>query len=89
MAITVINRIPSPTVLKTVVCKNCGWEHSYAPIDVQESISHDYGGGSDAWWYIRCQNPACLPKKNSSFTGADPKTFGAYQTNYIEVKRPC
>lgn len=87
MAIEVINKVPAQSVLKTVVCKNCGWEHRYAPIDVNHSVSHDYDGFSETWWYIRCQNPTCTPR-DSNFTGTDLQPEGRPQTNYIEVKRP-
>lgn len=56
MAINIVNRVPSPKVLKFVVCHECGVELSYVPKDVKEEKHYDYGGGCDMFYYIPCAN---------------------------------
>ena len=58
--VTVVNTVPHPSVIKEVVCRNCGATLSYVPADVKKEIHKDYGGGSDTIYYIRC--PPCSHK---------------------------
>lgn len=60
MTVNVVNRDPSPKVLKFQVCHNCGVELSYVPNDVLSYVHRDYGGGSDTYYYIPC--PSCAEK---------------------------
>lgn len=79
MAIKVISKEAPAELAKEVTCTHCGWTHSYLKGDVKHAIHYDYGGGSDSWWYILCQNTKCL------------RVEGVVKTkkrNYIEVKRP-
>jgi hypothetical protein len=76
MSIQVTNKTPPEELYRKVVCQSCGWEHKYLPGDIQEAIHTDYGGGSEAWWFIPCQNELCVDKNR-----IDGRTK-------IEVKRP-
>lgn len=74
MAIEVISKTPPNDLYKEAVCKQCGWTHRYIAGDVQTAIHHDYGGGSDSWYYITCLNEFCFTDQN--------------KRSVIEVKRP-
>lgn len=88
MAITVLSKKPPKETLRTVTCKNCGWKHQYATSDVITGTNVDLSGHRELWWYIRCQNVACLPKPGYGYTGDDPYFPNmSLKTNYIEV--PC
>ena len=52
--IKIIDDKPHPTVVKQVVCRNCGCTLEYTPNDVQKYVHHDYGGGSDTVYHINC-----------------------------------
>lgn len=45
-----------PELEKQVTHKKCGALIGYYPKEVQSSVYHDYGGGSDTWYYIICPN---------------------------------
>lgn len=60
MAIRIIDTQPHKSVVKEIVCRNCGVTLEYTPNDVKDYISHDYGGGSDTYYYIPC--PSCNHK---------------------------
>jgi DNA-directed RNA polymerase subunit RPC12/RpoP len=60
MAIRVIKKKPDRSVLKTIVCDNCGVTLEYTPKDVKTRNVTDYSGGSDGEEYIRC--PECKEK---------------------------
>jgi len=45
-----------PELEKTVTHKKCGALVGYYPKEVQSGTYHDYGGGSDTWYYIICPN---------------------------------
>ena len=47
---------PHPTVVKEVVCRNCGATLSYVPQDVASRYVRDYGGGGDTYSHIMCPN---------------------------------
>ena len=49
-----INDGPDPSVVKRVICKNCGATMEYVPADVMSKTVHDYGGGSEDYRYIIC-----------------------------------
>ncbi len=57
MVIRIINEVPHPTVVKEVICKNCGVTLEYTPSDVTENRYTDYGGGSGVQGLIGC--PKC------------------------------
>lgn len=54
--IKIISTVPHPSVVKEVICKNCGATLEYAPVDVAVKIDYDYTGGSDSIRYIKCPN---------------------------------
>ena len=45
--VTVVSTVPHPSVVKEVVCRNCGATLSYVPMDIKEEVHTDYGGGRD------------------------------------------
>lgn len=55
--IRIIEEKPDPSVVKQILCRNCGVKLEYLPIDVQSYTASDYGGGSDTYYYIKC--PKC------------------------------
>jgi DNA-directed RNA polymerase subunit RPC12/RpoP len=55
--VKVISTEPHPTVVKQVVCRNCGATLEYVPADVKSHTYSDYGGGIDVTCYIKC--PPC------------------------------
>jgi len=61
MVIRVIDPNPHKSVVKEVICRNCGATLEYTPADVQSYTHHDYGGGSDVVCYIPC--PQCQNKQ--------------------------
>jgi hypothetical protein len=69
MAIKIIKDGPDPSVVKEVVCDNCGATLEYAPIDVRHRDYVDYGGDYDTSYWIDC--PKC--SANSVLAGLDCK----------------
>lgn len=57
MTIRVIKTEPHPSVVKQVICRNCGATLEYTPNDIKEDYSTDYTGGRDYYRYIPC--PPC------------------------------
>ena len=57
MVIRIINEVPHPTVVKEVICKNCGVTLEYTPSDVTENRYRDYDGGGGVQGLIGC--PKC------------------------------
>ena len=55
--VTVVSTVPHSSVVKEIVCKNCGSTLQYVPADVKEEVHTDYGGGRDVYHYIVC--PPC------------------------------
>ena len=55
--ITVLSKQPHHSVLKEVVCRNCGCTLQYVPRDIKERIDVDYTGGRDIVNFIDC--PEC------------------------------
>lgn len=54
--VKIVNLEPHPTVVKEIVCPNCGATLSYVPQDVQKRSYVDYGGDSDTSYWIVCPN---------------------------------
>jgi hypothetical protein len=57
MTIRIIDPNPDKSVVKEVVCRNCGVKLEYTPSDVQQTYKLDYTGGRDDIDYIVC--PKC------------------------------
>lgn len=55
--VTVVSTVPHPSVVKEVVCRNCGATLNYVPKDIQERKTVDYDGGRDTIYFISC--PPC------------------------------
>jgi DNA-directed RNA polymerase subunit RPC12/RpoP len=55
--IRVIDDKPHPSIVKQVICRNCGSTLEYTPNDVTIDWSTDYTGSRDASNYINC--PKC------------------------------
>jgi DNA-directed RNA polymerase subunit RPC12/RpoP len=55
--IRIIDTKPHKSVVKEVVCKNCGSTLEYTPSDVQRSYTTDYTGGKDYYNFVKC--PSC------------------------------
>ena len=55
--VTVINKGPHQSVVKEVVCRNCGCTLQYVPRDVKERTVSDYTGDREIVRYIDC--PEC------------------------------
>lgn len=54
MVVKIIDEGPDPSVIKQVVCRNCGVKLEYLPVDIQHQNVSDYGGGSETLHYIDC-----------------------------------
>ncbi len=57
MTVKVLEEKPDPSVVKQVVCRQCGAKLEYVPIDVKSRSYKDYDGGSDSLSYVEC--PRC------------------------------
>lgn len=55
--VRVVKTDPHPSVVKEVICCNCGATLEYTPVDIKESYSTDYTGDRDYYKYIKC--PPC------------------------------
>ena len=55
--VTVVSAVPHPSVVKEVVCRNCGATLQYVPKDIQSRTYKDYDGSSDTDYFINC--PPC------------------------------
>lgn len=54
----VVNKVPDPSVVKHIVCRNCGVTIEYVPKDVRNLwTGTDYGGGPDGADGFNC--PEC------------------------------
>jgi len=62
MVVRVIDPKPDPSVVKQVICRNCGAKLEYVPNDVKSKSVSDYGGGSDTYYWIDC--PQCSNQVN-------------------------
>ena len=54
--VTVIKKEPDGSVLKEIVCSNCGATLTYVPNEVQSYNGTDYSGGSDGCEWVDCPN---------------------------------
>ena len=57
MAIQVVDKGPHKSVVKEVICQNCGATLAYTPADVYSRAEKDYGGGIDIVNTVHC--PQC------------------------------
>lgn len=57
MAVKVISEGPDPSIIKEIICKNCGAKLSYVPNDVKDRHGVDYSGGYEGEEWIDC--PLC------------------------------
>lgn len=55
--VKVVSTEPHPSVVKQVVCRNCGATLEYVPADVQKKMDYDYSGSSGYYHYVQC--PPC------------------------------
>lgn len=55
--VRIVSTQPHPSVVKEIVCKNCGATLEYIPADIVSTITTDYTGGKDTSYYISC--PPC------------------------------
>lgn len=60
--VTVVSTTPHASVIKEVICKNCGSTLQYVPADIKEEVHIDYTGGRDTYHHIIC--PPCGHKVN-------------------------
>jgi len=60
MTVRIVRKKPDVSVIKRVVCQNCGVTLEYLPKDVKERHGRDYCGGPDGDKHIMC--PACDAK---------------------------
>ena len=56
MAVKVIDPTPHHTVVKQIICRNCGVKLEYTPNDVKRRDGTDYSGGPDGKEWIVCPN---------------------------------
>ena len=54
--VNIVNREPHMSVVKEVICRNCGVTLQYVPNDVKEDYTSDYTGSKDYYNYIQCPN---------------------------------
>ena len=54
MVVTIVNEEPDPSVVKEVICKECGVKLSYVPVDTKSYHGQDYTGGADGHTWIDC-----------------------------------
>ena len=47
---------------REVTHDECGAVISYYDRELIKGAHHDYGGGSEVWYYIWCPNPLCEKK---------------------------
>ena len=55
--VRVVKQEPHPSVVKEVICRNCGATLEYVPADVQNRIVSDYTGDRETIHFIVC--PPC------------------------------
>jgi len=56
MTVKVISTEPDESVVKKVICKNCGATLEYVPNDVKSYHGTDYSGGPDGQEWVDCPN---------------------------------
>jgi RNase P subunit RPR2 len=57
MAIRIVETKPDPSVIKQVICKNCGVKLEYLPIDAQHKTYTSFGD-TESYSCITCLNCA-------------------------------
>jgi DNA-directed RNA polymerase subunit RPC12/RpoP len=57
MAVQIIDPKPHHSVVKEVLCRDCGVKLSYTPNDIKRKSHTDYTGGTDEYKTIKC--PSC------------------------------
>jgi len=55
--VKVVDEGPDPSVVKQVVCRNCGVKLEYVPMEVKKYSGTDMAGGPDGREWIDC--PKC------------------------------
>ncbi len=55
--VTVVSRTPHQSVVKEIICRNCGSTLQYVPRDIKERTVSDYTGDREIVRYIEC--PEC------------------------------
>ncbi len=55
MAIEILSK-NHPSVAKICICRNCGAELKYFPVDIKKIKSTDYTGCTDTYNTIKCPN---------------------------------
>jgi ribosomal protein S27E len=55
--VTVVSTVPHPSVVKEVICRNCGATLNYVPADIQNKSVSDYTGDRETVYFIKC--PPC------------------------------
>lgn len=50
--VRVVDPGPHHTVVKEVVCRNCGAKLEYVPRDIRSRRYTDYGGGVPDWYMV-------------------------------------
>ena len=53
----IVNKEPHPSVVKEVICRNCGVTLSYIPLDIVTETLRTYDGYYDFRKFIVC--PSC------------------------------
>jgi len=54
MTVKIIDEGPDPSVVKQIICKNCGVKLEYLPVDILDGTTSDYTGSKDIYHYINC-----------------------------------
>ncbi len=54
--VKIIKKEPDKSVVKQIICRNCGATLEYVPNDVHESNGRDISGGPDNQTWIDCPN---------------------------------
>lgn len=55
--VTVVSTQPHASVIREIICRNCGSTLQYVPKDIKERTVSDYTGDRDIVRYIEC--PEC------------------------------
>ncbi len=56
MAVKIISTVPDKSVVKQVICQNCGATLEFVPLDVMVYRGRDIGGGPSGTEWIDCPN---------------------------------
>lgn len=55
--VRVVSQVPHTSVVKEVICRNCGATLEYVPADINQRTVSDYTGDHDTVYFIQC--PPC------------------------------